>query len=201
MGLLFKYLLLSFNFFIMSTFFDKLSGAKPHGNEINLAASRTASRLSRREESVRAEAAVQEEEESTPIHAVAAQEPEVILQESQEELAGGAEEEGELTVDIYNKGDAIVIQSTVAGVRPEHLDVAITDDMVTIRGRRERTDRVKEEHYYYKELFWGTFSRQVILPEEIQQEEAEANLQHGLLTIKLPKKRHGITQKLKIKAV
>lgn len=183
----------------MSTFFDKLSGAKSHGNEINLAASRTDSRPSRREEPVRVEAMAEEEEDPTPIHTVAAREPEATVHESQEDSA--AEEEGELTVDIYNKGDAIVIQSTVAGVKPEHLDVAITDDMVTIRGRRERIDRVKDEHYYYKELFWGTFSRQVILPEEIEQEEAEANLQHGLLTIRLPRKRHGVTQKLKVKVV
>ncbi len=183
----------------MSTFFDKLSGAMPQGNEINLAANRAASRLSRREEPVRAEPAEEEEEEPTPIHTTVAQEPKTALRESQEEPS--AEEEGELTVDIYNKGDVIVIQSTVAGVKPEHLDVGITDDMVTIRGRRERADRVKEEHYYYKELFWGTFSRQIILPEEIEQEEAEASLQHGLLTVKLPKKRHGVTQKLKVKVV
>jgi len=183
----------------MSTFFDKLSGAnKPQGNEINLAASRVA-RPSKREEPVMVEAVAEEKEEPIPVQATAVHEPQVVSQELEDEST--TDEEGELTVDIYNKGDAIVIQSTVAGVRPEHLDVAITDDMVTIRGRRERTDRVKEEHYYYKELFWGTFSRQVILPEEIEQEEAEANLQHGLLTIKLPKKRHGVTQKLKVKVV
>lgn len=183
----------------MSTFFDKLSGARPQGNEINLAASRIA-RPTRREETTRVEA--EEEEEAPPsLHTTAIREQEVVATQSQSQEEPAAEEEGELTVDIYNKGDAIVIQSTVAGVKPEHLDVAITDDMVTIRGRRERTDRVKEEHYYYKELFWGTFSRQVILPEEIQQEDAEANLQHGLLTIKLPKKRHGVTQKLRVKVV
>ena len=180
----------------MSNFFDKLSGSQGRGNEINLAASRTPMRPVRRQEPVMAQ---EEEEESYPIAPIVqhVQEEEEPEQEEPQE----AEEEGELTVDIYNKGDTIVIQSTVAGVRPEHLDVAITDDMVTIRGRRERIDSVKEENYYYKELFWGTFSRQVILPEEIQQEEAEANLQHGLLTIKLPKKRHGVTQKLKVKVV
>lgn len=180
----------------MSTFFDKLSGTQPHKNEINLAANRVV-RSSHREEPVKVEE--KEKEETYPVQAVAVQEQEVAAEEPEEEQA--AEEEGELTVDIYNKGDAIVIQSTVAGVKPEHLDVAITDDTVTIRGRRERADHIKDEHYYYKELFWGTFSRQVILPEEIEQEDAEANLQHGLLTIKLPKKRHGVTQKLKVKVV
>ena len=110
-----------------------------------------------------------------------------------------AEEEGELTVDIYDKGDAIVIQSTVAGVKPEDLDVSITNDSVTIRGRRERHEEVREDSYYYKELFWGTFSRSVILPEEIEEDMAEAVLKHGLLSIKLPKKRRGVIQKLKVK--
>lgn len=109
------------------------------------------------------------------------------------------EEEGELTVDIYDKGDSIVIQSTVAGVKPEDLDVSITNDSVTIRGRREREDAIHEENYYYKELFWGTFSRSVILPEEIEEDEAEASLKHGLLAIRLPKKRRGVIQKLKVK--
>jgi len=179
----------------MSTFFDKLSGSRER-NEINLAAVRSPMRPVRRQEPV-----VTQEEEEEPYPVAPTIQHVSEEEESEQEEPQEAEEEGELTVDIYNKGDTIVIQSTVAGVRPEHLDVAITDDMVTIRGRRERTDAVKEDSYYYKELFWGTFSRQVILPEEIQQEEAEANLQHGLLTIKLPKKRHGVTQKLKVKVV
>ena len=111
------------------------------------------------------------------------------------------EDEGELTVDIYDKGDAIVIQSTVAGVKPEDLDVSITNDTVTIRGRRERLEEASEENYYYKELFWGTFSRSVILPEEIDDEAAEASLKHGLLMVVLPKKRRGVVSKLKVKSL
>ena len=110
-----------------------------------------------------------------------------------------AEEEGELTVDIYDKGDSIVIQSTVAGVKPDDLDVAITNDTVTIRGRREQQEEVEEENYYYKELFWGGFSRTVILPEEVEEDMAEAVLKHGLLTIRLPKKKRGVVQKLKVR--
>ena len=183
----------------MSTFFDKLSGSNAHTNEIDLTAARTtAIRSVRRQAPVAPPVVVEEEPEPYPIEPAVMQQGRVA-QAPEDDLS--PDEEGELTVDIYNKGDTIVIQSTVAGVKPEHLDVAITDDMVTIRGRRERADNIKDEHYYYKELFWGTFSRQVILPEEIEQEDAEANLQHGLLTIKLPKKRHGVTQKLKVKVV
>lgn len=109
------------------------------------------------------------------------------------------EEDGELTVDIYDKGDSITIQSTVAGVKPEDLDISITADSVTIRGKRKQMEEVRDEDYYYKELFWGSFSRSIILPEEIEDAEADANLKHGLLTIRLPKKKRNVVQKLKVK--
>lgn len=110
-----------------------------------------------------------------------------------------SDEEGELTVDIYDAGDSIVIQSTVAGVKPEDLDVSITDDTIIIRGRRVRSETVDEAKYYYKELFWGSFSRSVILPEAVEENATEATLQHGLLTVRLPKKQQGVTQKIRVK--
>ena len=118
---------------------------------------------------------------------------------SAREPAEAREEDGELTVDIYDNGDAIMIQSTVAGVKPEDLDISITTDSVTIRGKRKQQEEIREEDYYYKELFWGAFSRSIILPEEIEEGEAEAKLKHGLLSIRLPKKKRNIVQKLKVK--
>jgi len=109
------------------------------------------------------------------------------------------EEEGELTVDIYDRGDAIVIQSTVAGVKPEDLDISVTSDTVTIRGKRIQPEKIDEQNYYYKELFWGAFARSIILPEEIAEEEVEALLKNGLLTLTLPKKKRGVVQKVKVK--
>ena len=109
------------------------------------------------------------------------------------------DDEGELTVDIYDEEDAIVIQSTVAGVKPENLDVSITDDTITIRGRRIRPESVDDSRYYYKELFWGGFSRSIILPEPVEENATEATLQHGLLTVKLQKRKQGVTQKIKVK--
>ena len=125
----------------------------------------------------------------------------VDAEETTEGAPTEVEEEGELTVDIYDHSDSIMIQSTVAGVKPEDLDVAITNDTVTIRGKRERSEEIEDRNYYYKELFWGGFSRSVILPEEIEEDEAEATLKHGLLTIKLPKKKRGVVQKLKVKVI
>ena len=137
-------------------------------------------------------------EEDTKPHHLAVEQEETPEEQEPEEVMG-TDDEGELTVDIYDKDDSIVIQSTVAGVKPDTLDVSITEDTVTIRGERRREEEIAEENYYYKELFWGTFSRSVILPEEIDEDAAEATLKHGLLTIMLPKKRRGQAQKLKVK--
>lgn len=188
----------------MSTFFEKLTGAKQQGTQdpdaIDLSAGKRGGEVSpARKERITSRRLTEEREDRMPMRST----PVRIATEERgaapEESATPAEEEGELTVDIYDKGDAIVIQSTVAGVKPEDLDVSITNDSVTIRGRRERSEDVREDAYYYKELFWGTFSRSVILPEEIEEDMAEAALKYGLLSIKLPKKRRGVVQKLKVK--
>lgn len=168
----------------MSTFFEKLTGGNlPEESAIEPIAARASTlRLPRKSA-----------EEAKSTHLKIAADP---VSETEQETA---EEEGELTVDIYDRGDSIVIQSTVAGVKPEDLDISITNDSVTLKGRREQHEEVEDKNYYYKELFWGAFSRSVILPEEIDEDLAEATLKHGLLTIKLPKKRRGVVQKLKVK--
>ncbi len=96
-------------------------------------------------------------------------------------------EEGELTIDVYQTPTEIVIKSMVAGVKPEDLDISITRDMVVIKGKRETEKFVKDEDYYHQELYWGSFSRSIMLPAEVEVEEADAIEKHGLLIIRLPK--------------
>ena len=96
-------------------------------------------------------------------------------------------EEGQLSVDVYQTSDKIVIQSTIAGVRPEDIDITVNNDMVTIRGKREIDNTIKSEDYFIQECYWGGFSRSIILPAEIQSEKIEASLKNGVLTISLPK--------------
>lgn len=110
-----------------------------------------------------------------------------------------AGEDGELTVDVFQTQDEIIIQSTVAGVKPDDLDVTITQDMVTLKGKRQRTNEVSEKDFYYKELYWGTFSRSILLPQEVDADAAQATLKNGLITIRLPKLDKQRTQKLKVK--
>jgi HSP20 family protein len=108
--------------------------------------------------------------------------------------------EGQLTVDVFQTPDDIIVKTMVAGVKPEDLDISITRDMVTIRGNREETREVSDEDYFSKELYWGTFSRTILLPQEIDVEASEASEKHGLLTLKLPKIDKGRETKLKVKS-
>lgn len=108
------------------------------------------------------------------------------------------QQEGELPVDMYQTGDAIVIRALVAGVSPDDLDIAITRDMVTIKGLREEIQEAADDDYYHRELFWGSFSRTLLLPEEVLIDEAEAQEKHGLLEIKLPKVDKDRSTRLKV---
>ncbi len=110
------------------------------------------------------------------------------------------EQEGELPVDMYQTPDSIVIRALVAGVTPDDLDIAITRDMVTIRGRREETREAPDQDYFHHELFWGGFTRTLILPEEIVIDEAVAKEKHGLLEIVLPKVDKDRSTRLKVKS-
>ncbi len=112
---------------------------------------------------------------------------------------GGSESEGQLTIDVYQTDDDIVIKSTIAGVKPEDLDVNINNDMVTIRGERKQEEEVDQENYYYQECYWGPFSRSVILPVEIVAEKAEATMKNGILTIRLPKADTTKTRKIQVR--
>lgn len=111
------------------------------------------------------------------------------------------EKDGELTVDVYQNNDVIVIKAMIAGVRPEDLDISITRDLVTIKGKREEERAVRDEDYFMRELYWGSFSRTITLPEEIDVDEAEAMEKHGLLILKLPKLDKKRQSKLKVKTI
>ncbi len=108
-------------------------------------------------------------------------------------------EEGQLTVDVYETANDIVIKTMVAGVKPDDLDISITREMVTIKGKREEDRTVSSEDYFHRELYWGTFSRTIVLPKEIDIEEAEAVEKYGLLILKLPKLDKNREARIKVK--
>ncbi len=110
-------------------------------------------------------------------------------------------EEGQLSVDVYQTPNDIIIETMVAGVKPEDLQINIMRDMVTLRGKREPSRIVNDEDYFTRELFWGTFSRTISLPAEIEPEDAEAIEKHGLLMIRLPKIDKSKQTSLRVKSI
>lgn len=115
--------------------------------------------------------------------------------------ASGSEDnaEGQLTIDVYQTENDIVIKSTIAGVKPEDLDVSINNDMVTVKGERKNEEVVESGNYYYQECYWGGFSRSVLLPVDVIPEKADASLKNGILTIRLPKADTTKTKKIQVR--
>jgi HSP20 family protein len=120
-----------------------------------------------------------------------------------EEFSGGnsftPEAEGQLTIDVYQTPDEIVVQSTVAGVDPADVEIDATSESLTIRGERSRSQTVSDSDYYYQECFWGKFSREVILPQEVDPDRAHSTLKNGVLTVHLPKIHRDRTRKISVK--
>lgn len=119
-----------------------------------------------------------------------------------DEIEGGElveQGDGELMVDVFQTHNDIIIKTMVPGVRPEDLDINITRDMVTIKCRRETERTVGDSDYFHRELYWGGFSRTVVLPQEIDIDSVEATEKHGLLILKLPKLDKNRQAKVKVK--
>jgi len=93
--------------------------------------------------------------------------------------------QGHLVVDLYEKESDLIIESTIAGVKTEDIDITVEPDLIVIRGERKKEED-KEKNYYYQECFWGKFSRTLVLPHPIKPEKVKANLKNGILTITLP---------------
>ena len=110
------------------------------------------------------------------------------------------EPQGELAVDIYQTPDAIVIKALVAGVQPQSIDISLTREMVTVSGSREDEREVSDDDYFQRELYWGSFSRTILLPEEVDVDLAEASEKHGILMIRLPKINKKRQTKLKVRS-
>ena len=108
--------------------------------------------------------------------------------------------EGKLTIDVYETDSDIIIQSAVAGVKPEDLDIYIEDDMLEIRGVRIKPEDSKNKrNYFHQECYWGSFSREIVLPKEVDNSRARASMKTGILTIKLPKLQRERKRKIKLK--
>lgn len=109
------------------------------------------------------------------------------------------EHEGQLAVDVYQTADSVVLQAPIAGVKPEDLEISITDEVINIKGERRQAEETAKENYLARECYWGAFSRTFTLPTVVESEKAEAGLKNGILTIKIPKMAKTKTKVVEIK--
>ena len=109
------------------------------------------------------------------------------------------ETEGQLAIDIYQTENELVIRSAIAGVKPEFLDISFERDIIIIRGKREKPSEEKGD-YFSQECYWGPFSREIILPVEVDPNLAEATMKEGILTIRLPKIEREKKRVIKVRA-
>ncbi len=115
------------------------------------------------------------------------EEEEEITQKDNQNKESWFKPEGELTVDVYQDDTNIIIQSPVAGVSSNNLNVTLEDDMIEIKGIRKDPSNDKEKDYFHQECYWGAFSRKIILPTLVNSDKAEAILKNGILILKIPK--------------
>ena len=123
----------------------------------------------------------------------------IRTKDEKEDLWADGEPEGQLTVDVYQTPNDIVVESAIAGVDPDDIDVNVTTDSISIRGSRKREKTVRDEDYLYQECYWGKFGRSIILPQEVDPEGAAVKFKNGILTVTLPKANKKKTRKLKVR--
>jgi HSP20 family protein len=110
------------------------------------------------------------------------------------------ERDGQLAIDVYNKGNAIVVEAPIAGVNSDAIDIHITSESLTIRGKRHREHTIKDKDYFFQECYWGRFSRSLILPEEIDADRAEASIKNGILRVVMPRLHGSEGKKVHVKS-
>lgn len=103
-------------------------------------------------------------------------------------------QEGQLSVDVYETESSIVIESIVGGVKVEDVNISVSNNVLTVKGVRERTTESESYNYFVAECFWGAFSRSIILPVEVDPDRVKASMKNGILKITLPKL---VTEKVK----
>lgn len=105
-----------------------------------------------------------------------------------------------LNADVYQDQDNVMVEFDIPGVKPEEIDITVENDVLTISGNREDKKEVKREDYYRKETRSGSFSRSIILPMQVKNDQAKAKFKDGVLKIILPKADEIKSRKIKIEA-
>jgi HSP20 family protein len=97
-----------------------------------------------------------------------------------------AHDEGQLSLDVFQTADAIVVKAAIAGINPDELEIVMENDILTIRGERRNDDEKAAIDYLYQECYWGKFSRSIIIPTDVDSQNIVASINNGILRIIMP---------------
>lgn len=103
-------------------------------------------------------------------------------------------------LDVYQTPSEVVVKAALPGVKPEDVNIDITGDTLTVKGKSKAEQEVKREDYLYQERRYGAFSRSVVLPGGLKSDKAEATMEDGILTLTIPKAEEVKPKAIKVKA-
>ena len=102
-------------------------------------------------------------------------------------------------LDVYETPDDVVVKAVVPGIKPEDIELTITENVLTIKGQLERQEEVEQENYLHRERVYGSFSRTLVLPGELDAGKSEAGFENGVLTLTIPKAEEAKSRSIKVK--
>jgi len=105
---------------------------------------------------------------------------------------------GQLAVDVYETKEKLMVKGRVAGVNKSELDVSISDNTLTVKGTLSAGNEDGVENYFLQECYWGEFSRSIVLPVPVKEDEIEAVLKDGVLTISFSKVKQDTVKKIQV---
>lgn len=105
---------------------------------------------------------------------------------------------GQLVVDVYETDKELIVQSAIAGIKNEQIDISLDNDILIIKGEREDPSKDRDKRYFLKECYWGSFSKEIILPREIDTGKIDAKVKDGILTVRMPKIERAKSKKIEV---
>jgi HSP20 family protein len=113
---------------------------------------------------------------------------------------GGGQESWLPAVDVFDTKDAVVLKAELAGMDPDEIQIEVEDNVLTIKGERKFEETVDEERYYRVERRFGSFQRNLALPQGVKPEDIQAGYEDGILTVSVPKAEEEKPQRIEVKA-
>jgi len=104
-------------------------------------------------------------------------------------------------MDVYEDKNAVIVETQLPGVGPEHVQVSVEKGVLTVQGQQQKEHEVDEKNYYRKEVRSGSFFRQVALPVPVKEDDVSAEFENGILKITCPKAQPAQVKKVNIKVI